>query len=58
MVEINKMRNIAALDRWIPIVNGWSEGLNNIIRCAEISELKCSVTPIEENIMGGGCREK
>ena len=42
----------------MPIVNGWSEGLNNMIRCAKIRELESSVTPIEEDMTGGGYREK
>ena len=43
----------------MPIVNGWSEGLNNIIRCVKIKEMECSVTPIEEDMTGGGyCKKK
>ena len=52
------MGNIAVLDRWIPIVNGWSEGLNTIIRCAKIREMQSSVMPNVEDMTGGGDPEK
>ena len=52
------MRNDAVLDRWIPIVNDWSKGLNNLITCAKIRELQSSVTHIEENMTEGAYREK
>ena len=55
---MNKMRNIVVLDRSIPIVNGWNEGPNNIIRCVKIREMESSVTSVQEEITGGGYREK
>ena len=30
-------------------MNGWSEGLNSIIRCVKIREMGSSVTPIEKD---------
>ena len=42
------MQNITVLDRWIPVVNGWSEGLGSKIRCVKIREMGSSVTPMEK----------
>ena len=39
-------------------MNGRSDGLNNIIRRVKIREIKSLVTPIEEDMAGGGYREK
>ena len=52
-VEINKMLNIVVLVRQKPIVNCWSEELNNIIRCVKIREMKFLVMPIEKDITAG-----
>ena len=47
------MRNITVLDKWIPVVNGRSEGLNSIIRCVKIREMGFLVTPVEKDMTGG-----
>ena len=39
-------------------MNYWSEGMNNIISCVKIREMEYSVTPMEEDMTGGGYREK